>query len=143
MKILIPVYILIVIFLVIFASVFKKNTTEIKKVFLDVQKNKVNDIFITSMFRPDPNHNTAKALDFNSKSGASVLSAYEYICNKYNDVRLGIGILNADRHIHIDLLGKNKNCKKRFIETSKISSYCVDNLTCSQIIENIKFYYNY
>lgn len=122
-----------------------RNSNKPNSVFKVFEKTKleVPSIYISSHFRlNDFNHSTGKAIDISSKNIPDILKAYEKICKEYLDsnIRIGIGIELADRHIHLDPFVEKK-CKKKFIETTKTNSFCVDHLSCDEIIQRVKKYY--
>lgn len=136
-------FIIYLIALFIFISIgYNCNNSNVKKVFQEI-KSEIPDIYISSYFRlSGANHKTGRAVDIGSKNGNSLLKVFSKLCDR-NGIRIGIGIEKADRHIHIDEFTNEKKCKKRFLEISKSESYCVDDLSCSEVEKKIKSYYAY
>lgn len=136
-------FIIYIIVLLMFIAIgYNRNSSNVKKVFQEI-KTEIPDIYISSYFRlSGANHKTGRAIDIGSKKGSSLIKAFNKLCNR-NDIRIGIGIEKADRHIHIDEFINEKKCKKRFLEISKEESYCVDNLSCLEVENKIKNYYTY
>ena len=136
-------FVIYIVVLFIFILIgYNCNNSNVKKVFLEI-KTEIPDIYISSYFRlSGANHKTGRAVDIGSKKGSSLMKAFNKLCNR-NDIRVGIGIEKADRHIHIDEFINEKKCKKRFIEISKEESYCVDHLSCPEVENKIKNYYTY
>ncbi len=129
--------------LIIFITIaYNFRPSNVKKIFHQI-KTEVPGIYISSSFRlNDVNHRTGRAIDIGSKNGKNLLKVFELLCSNSN-IRIGIGIEKADRHLHLDEFIVEKKCKNKFLEISKTESYCVDNLSCSEILKKIEPYYNY
>lgn len=131
-------FLCIILSFIVIHRISKPNS--INTIFNKIQK-EIPSLYISSSFRPGaPNHGTGKAIDICSKTTSDILKAFEIICKENSDIRIGVGIELADRHIHLDPFTQKK-CRKRFIEISKKNSYCVDNLSCEEIVEKVKKYY--